>query len=124
MSVPSRDDSSRPPLPSDEEWEAFTNEINSDDSIRPLGPRDWIEVEDDEDGFSPPDAPPIFGGEPLLTLAWLLAVVPPLAMFVLLIAWRSAPLLLWQGLGSSFIAGLGLLLWRMPDRRQSDEDDT
>lgn len=110
-------------LPSDAEWEQFTRQINEDVSIRPLGPRDWIEQEDPEEGYEPPAPPPVFTSEPLLILAWTLTAGAPALMMVTLIGWRAAPPLVYQALALAFLAGLGLLLWRMPKHRSRSDDD-
>lgn len=79
---------------------------------------------DDHEHFVPPDPGPVLGGDPLLTTAWLAVVGMPILWLVVLIAWRGAPDVVLQASGIVFVLGLGLLLWRMPHRRDSSDDDT
>ncbi len=79
---------------------------------------------DDREHFVPPDPGPVLGGDPLLTTAWLAVVGAPLLWLVVLIAWRTAPAVVLQASGIVFVLGLGLLLWRMPHRRDESDDDT
>ncbi|GEL93804.1 hypothetical protein [Cellulomonas composti] len=76
---------------------------------------------DDEEGFVPPDPGPVLGGDPLLTMAWFAVAGVPVFLLVVLIAWRSAPPAFIQAACIVFVLGVGLLLWRMPDRREPGE---
>lgn len=90
----------------------------------PADPRAWSvdpEVEEQDTHFVPPDPGPVLGGDPLLTLAWGAVVGAPLLMLLSVTLWRSAPTVLLQVVGAVFVAGLGILLWRMPDRRHHDD---
>lgn len=82
-------------------------------------PRGW--VADDDDEFEPPDPGPVLGGDPLLTLAWVGAVAPPLLLMAVVVLWQSVPTLVLQVAGVVFLAGLGVLVWRMPARRDHDD---
>ncbi|MFB9954064.1 hypothetical protein [Cellulomonas denverensis] len=78
--------------------------------------------------FVPPPAPPVFGGDPLLTVAWLAVAGMPLFWLVVVIAWKDAPATVMQASGIVFLAGLAVLFWRMPHRRggpdgEGDDDD-
>lgn len=76
-----------------------------------------------EDAFTPPDPGPIMDGDPLLTLAWFGAVGGPLILFILALFWRSAPTYLFVGAGFFTLAGLAVLVWRMPHSRDIDDFD-
>jgi len=101
----------------------------------PLGAatgRDWdgtTQYDDAEDAvdaqetFVPPDPGPVLGGDPLLTMAWFGAVGMPLFLLVVLIAWRDAPAALVQAACVVFVLGVGVLVWRMPSRRDECDDD-
>lgn len=81
---------------------------------------------DEAEHFRAPDPGPVLGGDPLLTMAWLAVVGMPLLALVVVIAWRDAPSVLLQASGVVFLLGLGVLLWRMPRRREDvphDPDD-
>jgi hypothetical protein len=83
-------------------------------------PRGWTPDEVDEH-FEPPDPGPVFGGDPLLTMAWIAVVVPPILLMVSVLAWRDMPSLALRVAGVAFLVGIGVLFWRMPASR--DEDD-
>lgn len=101
--------------------------------ILPAGPRDWpltpeIEaLEEAESHFTPPEPPPLMSRDPLLTMAWSFVVgVPVLALVGMIVSAAmssvSIPPLAGQiGLGL-FVAGLGVLIWRMPHQRDPDDD--
>ena len=79
---------------------------------------------DAEEHFVPPDPGPVLGGDPLLTMAWCAAAGVPVFLLVVLVAWRDAPPALVQAAAALFVVGVGVLLWRMPHRRDPDDDDT
>ena len=83
-------------------------------------PRGWVAPEVDEH-FEPPDPEPVFGGDPLLTMAWIAVVGPLILLVVSVVAWRDIPSIALRIAGVAFLVGLGVLFWRMPASR--DEDD-
>jgi len=101
--------------------------------ILPAGPRDWPltpeaeALEEADSHFTPPVPPPILSRDPLLTMAWSFVVgVPVLALVGMIVSAAvsslSIPPLVGQiGLGL-FVAGLGVLIWRMPHQRDPDDD--
>lgn len=101
--------------------------------ILPAGPRDWpltpeVEaLEEEESHFTPPVPPPLLSRDPLLTMAWSFVVgIPSLAVIGMIVSAAvpsvSIPALAGQvGLGL-FVAGLGVLIWRMPHQRDPDDD--
>ncbi|WP_435736201.1 hypothetical protein V5D56_15555 [Cellulosimicrobium sp. PMB13] len=94
--------------------------------VQPSGPRDWpatpeVEaLEEAESHFVPPDPPLVLGRDPLLTMAWSLVVGVPVVLLVLLVVARPFPVVVAQVGGLAFLAGLAVLLWRMPHRRDDD----
>ncbi|MGN7704822.1 hypothetical protein [Cellulosimicrobium sp. 22601] len=96
--------------------------------VRTSGPRDWPttpEVEDLEEAeshFVPPDPPLVLGRDPLLTMAWALVVGVPILLLVVLVVVRPYPVIVAQVGGGAFLAGLAILLWRMPHRREDDDE--
>ena len=78
---------------------------------------------DERDHFVPPDPGPIFGGDPLLTMAWLGVAGIPIALVIIIIAWRTAPSLLLQIGGVVFALCFLVLVWRMPHHREESDDD-
>ncbi|SDS44454.1 hypothetical protein SAMN04489860_1564 [Paraoerskovia marina] len=97
--------------------------------VTPPGPRDWpasdeVEaLEEEQSHFVPPTPPPITGRSPLLTLAWVLAVAGPAVFLLTAIFVRPFPTSVAQGCGVAFLAGIGLLLWRLPAHRDPEDDD-
>ena len=94
--------------------------------VQAPGPRDWPttpEVEDLEDAeshFTPPDPEIDMGRDPLLTMAWGLVAGVPILLLVGMVVLRPFPTIVAQVAGGLFLAGLAVLLWRMPHRREDD----
>jgi hypothetical protein len=101
--------------------------------ILPAGPRDWPlspeaeALEEAEAHFTPPEPPPLLSRDPLLTMAWGFVVgVPVLAVIGMVVSAAvpsiAIPPLAGQiGIGL-FVAGLGVLIWRMPHQRDPEDD--
>ncbi|ROS73010.1 hypothetical protein [Cellulomonas sp. PhB143] len=95
----------------------------------PAGPRDWptsdeVEaLEDEQSHFVPPEPPPLGGRDPLLTLAWTVAVVAPVALLVAAVLISPMPSALVAGAGLAFLAAVAVLVWRMPHRKDPDDHD-
>lgn len=81
-------------------------------------------AEDDEgEEFVPPEPPPVLSGDPLLTLAWCATLGGAAIWLVMAIIWTTAPgWLFWIG-AASFLLGLAVLLWRLPDSKHPDDFD-
>lgn len=60
--------------------------------------------------------------DPLPTLAWAAALGGPVALVLLLIFLTSAPVWIYLTIAGVALAGWGLLFWRMPRRRDDDDD--
>lgn len=102
---------------------------------RAQGPRDWpvtpqVEaLEEAENHFTPPEPGPLLSDkDPLSTMAWCAVVgIPVLALIAVVavaaIPALSIPPLVGQVALGLFLAGLGILLWRMPHRRDPEDDD-
>lgn len=99
----------------------------------PAGPRDWPlspeaeALEEAEAHFTPPEPPPILSRDPLLTMAWSFVVgVPVLAIIGMVVSAAipsvAIPSLVGQVGVGLFVAGLGVLIWRMPHQRDPDDD--
>lgn len=93
------------------------------------GPRDYtlgpeVALGDDADGgFSPPEPPPLGGGEPLLRLGWAGVVGPVVVVLLYLVAWRGMPLGVLGAAGAVFVVSVGVLIWRLPRQRDPDDHD-
>jgi len=88
----------------------------------PGGPRDYLEAEDDDEGYVPPEPAPLGTGDPLVVLAWCGAAGAPLALLLMAIFWRSAPFAVIIGMVVLFIAGAGYLVSRLPGERDHGDD--
>lgn len=97
---------------------------------RPRGPRDWPvtpeqeAAEDADSHFVPPEPPHLLGRDPLANLAWGVVALAPLLAIVLLVAVHPFPRLVGELAGVAFLAAVAVLVWRMPSRRDEDDDDT
>ncbi|MHB1489754.1 MAG: hypothetical protein ACYCTH_04575 [Cellulomonas sp.] len=98
----------------------------------PLSGRDWdgtaqidrAESEvDDAEHFVPPDPGPILSGNPALTLAWIGAAGGALLLLVLVVAGAAVPAVVARVTAVVFVASCAFLVWRMPHRRDHDDDD-
>ncbi|WP_127127526.1 hypothetical protein [Georgenia sp. SYP-B2076] len=97
----------------------------------PPGPRDYssepLDEDDDDpgagiDGFVPPEPEPLTHADPALTLGWVATVGSVLVGIVLAVVWHPLPSGVLGGLGLILLAGVALLLWRMPDHRDDHSD--
>ncbi|GAA4433105.1 hypothetical protein GCM10023169_39720 [Georgenia halophila] len=88
---------------------------------RPLGPRDYIEIEDpDEQRFVPPEPGPLEHTDPVLTLGWV-ATIGSLLLGLVLFVLASPGGWVMLALGAALLCGVALLLWRMPANRDDDD---
>ncbi len=96
------------------------------------GPRDYspaAETDDDDpardvvDGFVEPDPDPLSRAEPVLVVGWVGVLGGLALMIVCVLAWRGAPGMVWLVAVAALATGIGLLLWRMPARREADDYD-
>jgi hypothetical protein len=101
-----------PPVSGGRDWDGTAQYDEAEDAV------------DAQEHFVPPDPAPVLGGNPLLTLAWTLVVGVPVLYVVMLIAWRHPPGWLAPVAGVGFLAGLAVLLWHMPHRRDDADDDS
>ncbi|QDB79467.1 hypothetical protein FE251_08845 [Georgenia wutianyii] len=97
-----------------------------------VGPRDYStepETEDDDperdvvDGFVQPDPDPFSRAEPVVVVGWVALLGGLALMVVCVLAWRGAPGMVWLVAVGALATGIGLLLWRMPARRDADDYD-
>ena len=88
-----------------------------------LGPRDYAPPPETEEGYVPPEPPPLPRIGALAALAWAAVLLGPLFLLFAGLFWRTAsPLLL--GLAVlAFIGGFGALVMRLPSHRDADSDD-
>lgn len=102
---------------------------------RPSGPRDWpvtpeVEALEEAEGhYAPPEPEPLLSDkDPLLTMAWFAVSGIPILALISVIVVAAIPELMpppvvGQVAVGLFLAGLGVLLWRMPHRRDPEDND-
>jgi hypothetical protein len=90
-----------------------------------VGPRDTDPnaPEPPEEGYVPPEPPPIPRGDLMSRLLWIGVIGGPLFLLIAAIAWRDAPRMLILAAVAAFVAGFVLLVMRMPHDREDDDDD-
>lgn len=123
----------------DEQWARIIAELSELSTLGPAadppvhrarvrGPRDWpvtaeVEaLEEAETHYTPPEPPPVLGRDPLAVIAWSLVVGVPMLLVVLLVFAHPFPVTIGRIGAGLFVAGLAVLLWRMP--RNRDDDDS
>jgi hypothetical protein len=98
---------------------------------RILSGRDWAgtdqidaaeEAVDEQEHFVPPDPGPVLGSDPLRVLTWAVAIGVPVLYVILLVAWHDPPGWLAPVAGVLLLTAIGVLVWRMPHRRDQDSD--
>jgi hypothetical protein len=76
-----------------------------------------------EEGYVPPEPPPLPRGDLLTRLLWAGAIGGPLFLLIVAIAWRDAPRMLILAAVAAFVGGFVMLVVRMPHDREDDDDD-
>lgn len=87
------------------------------------GFRSTADDADDEEGYQPPEPPPLPRGDLVSRLAWAGVVGGPLFLLVAALAWRSLPTLLLLLALAAFVGGFVVLVARMPPEHPDDPDD-
>lgn len=97
-------------------------EVSSEPSVPSSGPRDYAATEEYGD-FVPPEPESLRTADPALVLAWLGAVLGPLALLAAAIFIRQATLTVLVGIIAVFLVSVGYLIYRMPHERDEDNND-
>jgi hypothetical protein len=79
--------------------------------------------DDDEAGFVPAEPAPMTEGDPVLVVGWAGLVASVAVVLVFLMAWRDMPGALVALAGVVFVLAVGVLVWRLPGRRDPDDHD-
>jgi hypothetical protein len=97
--------------------------ILPEDAAPPAGRADALDDEDDEEGYVPPEPPPLPRGDLVSRIAWAAVIGGPLFLLAAALAWRTLPpyLLLFALL--AFVGGFVTLVARMPAEHPDDPDD-
>ena len=89
-------------------------------------PRSWrrspeAEALEDADGeFEPPDPGFSLSTDRMRNLGWFAVVAAPAAAVLVKMFWTVAPSEVYLALSAAFLAGLGVLVWRLPSTRDDD----
>jgi len=81
------------------------------------------DVEPDEEGYVPPEPPPLRLGDTVSRLAWAGVLGAPVFFVITMLFWRSVPTVLVVFAVAAFVAGFVTLVLRMPDRDDDGWDD-
>jgi len=76
-----------------------------------------------EEGYVPPEPPPLPRGDLLTRALWAGVIGGPLFLVIAAIAWRDAPRILILAAVAAFVGGFVMLVVRMPHDREDDGDD-
>lgn len=93
------------------------------------GPRDFelapeTDLDDDEGpGFVPDEPAAVSAGDPVLVLGWSGLVGSVLVVLAYLLLWRGMPGAFLGIAGVVFVLAVGLLVWRLPGRRDPEDHD-
>jgi hypothetical protein len=88
----------------------------------PPGPRDWELAAAQDDHYEPPEPPPIPRGDLTSQLAWAGVLLGPVFLLFAGLFWRDVSRL-WLALATvAFIAGFVVLVMRLPQSRDEDDD--
>ncbi|UER54612.1 hypothetical protein HJG43_08750 [Kineosporiaceae bacterium SCSIO 59966] len=79
--------------------------------------------DDEEEGFVPPEPPPLPRSDAITMAAWAGVLGSPLFFLLTALFWRDVPQLLILVAVGAFVAGFVTLVARMPSRRDPGDDD-
>ena len=91
------------------------------EAAREAGARE--DVDPDDEGYVPPEPPPLPRGDTISRLAWAGVLGAPIFFLLTMLFWRSVPTVLVVLAVAAFIAGFVTLVVRMPDRDDDGWDD-
>ncbi|GAB2602051.1 hypothetical protein [Pseudactinotalea suaedae] len=86
------------------------------------GPRDYAPPDELDEAFQPPEPAPLGTADPIRLLAWTLAIAGPILLLLVVLAWPSAPAIVWLTLLAVTVVGWGVAFARLP-RSRDDGDD-
>ncbi|MFZ5869668.1 MAG: hypothetical protein ACOYXW_03930 [Actinomycetota bacterium] len=114
------DDAQAPDDGTVEEWDGVASHVGGEAARHAAAAP---EPEDEEEGFVPPEPPPLPRGDLVTTLSWAGVLGSPLFFLLTALFWRSVPQVLILLAIGAFVAGFVSLVLRMPSRRDPDDDD-
>ena len=107
----------------EEDWGPARSHVGGDRARDAAEDDAAVDAALDEEGYVPPEPPPLGIGDPLSRMAWAGVLGAPLFFLFAAVFWRSAPTILVLTAVGAFVAGFATLVARLPDRRDDDEDD-
>jgi hypothetical protein len=101
-------------------WDLPVRRITIPEDAAPLPDAD---DDEDEEGFVPPEPPPLPRGDLVSRVAWAAVIGGPLFLLVAAMAWRGLPAYLLLFALLAFVGGFVTLVARMPQEHPDDPDD-
>lgn len=105
-----------------EDWGASSSHVGGE-RVRDASRNEPPENDKEEEGYVPPEPPPLPRGDVFTMLAWAGVLGAPLFFLFTALFWRTVPQLLIVAAIAAFVGGFVTLVLRMPDRRDSDDPD-
>ena len=102
-----------------EDWGVVPSHVGGERAREAASARD----QDDEEGYVPPEPPPLPRGDAFTMLAWAGVLGAPLFFLFTALFWRTVPQILIVAAIAAFVGGFVTLVLRMPDRRDDDDPD-
>jgi len=115
---------SAPPQPEDDDTAAIVLPLGTGGGPRDADPDtvERAERAEAEEGFVPPEPPPLPRGDMITRLLWAATIGGPLFLLIAAVAWQDAPDLLIAAAVACFVGGFVGLVVRMPRDRGDDDD--
>ena len=107
----------------DEDWGPARSHVGGERARDAAEDDAAVDAALDDEGYVPPEPPPLGIGDPLSRMAWAGVLGAPLFFLFAAVFWRSAPTILVLTAVGVFVAGFATLVARLPARRDDDEDD-
>jgi hypothetical protein len=94
----------------------------------PLAPADWTPpkvepVEEESEGYVPPEPPPLLRGDPIGWLAWAAVLGGPLFLLLASQVWTDIGRIWIMLAVLAFIGGFAAIVARLPNSRNDDDPD-
>jgi len=119
--------------PDDEAWRQIVDNYGEEPEFPEVAPAEEAAPEDapadepsydlEDEGFVPPEPPPLPRPHGVRLAAWIGVFGVPLALLLSVVAGISLPAIVSTALVVWFLAGFGYLVWQMPKQRDDPWDD-
>jgi len=116
-----------PATPDPSRWELPARHVVLPGGVEPV-PRSGrhagpAEDDDEDEGYQPPEPPPLPRGDLVSRLAWTAVLGGPVFLLLAALLWRSLPTVLLLVALTAFVGGFVTLVARMPQEHPDDPDD-